>query len=256
MELSVDYPEKQGVLRGAQIDVLPGEIVALVGQSGSGKSTLALGILRLLDSPGVRVLGRIFLLGQDLTNLTEPQLRELRGRVLSLVPQNPGAALNPAFRLDTQLREAWLAHSKLPWSGQQERLQQLLSSAGLPAEPAFLRRFPSQISIGQAQRVLLVMALLHAPALLIADEPTSALDPITQHDVLELITSIRRTTGMSALFISHDLAPIVTVCDRVAILYEGEIVESGPVRQVLNHPQHAYTQKLVRALPQWHSYIG
>jgi ABC-type glutathione transport system ATPase component len=250
-DLYVDYPQKRGVLRGTRIDVLPGEIVALVGQSGSGKSTLALSVLQLLDMTAAQVRGSVLLLGQDLTKLTERQLRHIRGRLVSLVPQSPAAALNPALRIGTQLHEAWRAHSSLPWSGQQEHLVHLMSSAGLPAEPSFMRRYPTQVSVGQAQRLLLVMALLHAPTLLIADEPTSALDLITQRDVLQLIAGVRREHGMSVLFISHDLAAVATVCDRVAILHNGVIVETAPVRQVLTAPQHPYTRQLVDALPKW-----
>jgi ABC-type glutathione transport system ATPase component len=250
-DISVDYPQKKGVLRGARIEVFPGEMVGLVGESGSGKSTLALAILRLLGHTGARVSGRVTLLGKDLAGCSERELRDVRGRLLSLVPQSPLAALNPALRIGTQLREAWRAHSRVPWSGCKERIAQLLASAGLPPEEDFLKRFPGETSVGQAQRVLIVMALLHGPPLLIADEPTSALDVITQREVLDLLASICREHRMSVLFISHDLLTVAGICQRLAILHEGEIVECGPVKAVLNAPQHPYTRKLIAAVPKW-----
>jgi ABC-type glutathione transport system ATPase component len=250
-EISVDYPGRSGVLRRASIDVFPCETVGLVGQSGSGKSTLALAILRLLDHTGARVHGRTMLLGQDLMGLDERGLRSVRGRLVSLVPQSPAAALNPALRIGTQLREAWRAHSIEPWSSQQERIAALFETVGLSSEESFLRRFPSQISVGQAQRVLIMMALLHSPPLLIADEPTSALDLITQQEVLELLARTGRERHMSMLFISHDLPAIAGLCHRIAILHEGEIVECGPVETVLTAPRHPYTKQLIAAVPKW-----
>jgi ABC-type dipeptide/oligopeptide/nickel transport system ATPase component len=250
-DLSVDYPQKKGVLKHACVDVFPGEILALVGESGSGKSTLALAILRLLDHTGALVRGRLSLLGEDLTHFGEKEMRTVRGRLISLIPQSPATALNPALRLGTQLREAWRAHSREPWSDQQKRVVHLLRSAGLSPDEAFLQRFPSQISVGQAQRVLIVMALLHAPSLLIADEPTSALDLITQREVLDLLAIIGKEERMSILFISHDLLAVAGLCHRLAILYEGHIVECGPLKEVLAFPRHPYTKQIVAAVSKW-----
>ena len=250
-EISVDYPQKPGVLRHARIAIDAGEILGLVGQSGSGKSTLALALLGLLDHTGARITGKTMLLGRDVTNSDQSHLREIRGRLISLVPQSPVAALNPALRIERQLREAWRAHSREPWSAQKQRVADLLESAGLSSPQAFLRRFPRQISVGQAQRVLIAMALLHAPPLVIADEPTSALDVITQREVLDLLAHIVTERHMSMLFISHDLPAVAAICHRLAILYAGEIVECGPVKQVLASPQHAYTRQLIAAAPKW-----
>jgi ABC-type dipeptide/oligopeptide/nickel transport system ATPase component len=231
--------------------MVSGEILGLVGQSGSGKSTLAMAILRLLGHTGAGVSGRIMLLGRDLMDCDQSRMREVRGRLISLVPQSPVAALNPALRIETQLREAWRAHSREPWSGQKECVAGLLKGAGLSPPEAFLRRFPRQISVGQAQRVLIVMALLHAPPLLIADEPTSALDVITQREVVDLLANIAAERQMSMLFISHDLPVVAAICHRLAILHAGEIVECGPVKQVLANPRHPYTQQLIAAAPKW-----
>jgi ABC-type dipeptide/oligopeptide/nickel transport system ATPase component len=247
----VDYPQKKGVLRGVRMEVFPGEIVGLVGESGSGKSTLALAVLRLLDHTGARVSGRTVLGGNHIMSCSERELRGIRGRVASLIPQSPSSALNPAMRLETHLREAWRAHSRESWSTQEKRVAHLFASAGLPPEASFLRRFPGEISVGQAQRVLIVMALLHAPPLLIADEPTSALDVITQREVLDLLARIGRERRMSILFISHDLLTVTVLCHRLAILHGGEIVESGPVKEVLAAPKHPYARRLIEAVPKW-----
>jgi ABC-type glutathione transport system ATPase component len=249
--LSVDYPGKSGVLCDACVEVFPRQIVGLVGQSGSGKSTLALAILKLLEHTGARVRGSIELLGRELGDLTEREMRGVRGKQISLIPQSPASALNPALRLETQLREAWRAHSREPWSGQRERVLGLLARAGLSADEAWLRRFPREISVGQAQRVLIVMALLHAPALVIADEPTSALDLITQREVLDLLAGLAVERHMSLLFISHDLLAVAMLCDRIAILHAGTIVECGPAKEILLSPKHPYTQRLAAAVPSW-----
>jgi ABC-type glutathione transport system ATPase component len=248
-ELWVDYPQKGEVLRDLSIEVRSGEILGLVGESGSGKSTLALALLGLLDHTGAKVRGKALLNGADILSYTGRQMRGVRGRLISLIPQGASGALNPALRIETHLREAWAAHSKQNWKAERTRVMTLLASCGLPQEEEFLRRFPGQISIGQAQRVLIVMALLHRPALLVADEATSALDVITQREVLELLARINREQRMSILFISHDLLCVASLCHRIAILHEGRIVECGPVADVLGAPEHAYTKKLVGAVP-------
>lgn len=250
-EVSVDYPGGKTVLRRARIDVFPDEMVGLVGQSGSGKTTLAHAILRLLDHTGARVSGRTSLLGQDLAGLDERRLRAVRGRLVSLIPQSPAAALNPALRIGTQLCEAWRAHSSEPWSSQAKRVAGLFETVGLGPSEVFMKRFPGEISVGQAQRVLIMMALLHSPPLLIADEPTSALDVITQREVLDLLVRTAKERRMSVLFISHDLAVVAGLCQRLAILHEGEIVETGSVKAVLERPAHPFTKRLVAAVPKW-----
>jgi ABC-type dipeptide/oligopeptide/nickel transport system ATPase component len=233
------------------VAVAAGEILGLVGQSGSGKSTLAMAIFGLLRQRNARVRGNIILAGQELTGLAERNMRSLRGRSLSLIPQSAAMSLNPALRIGTQFREAWIAHAK-DWSTTGlTRVRRLICSLGLPEEEAFLRRFPDQISIGQAQRILIIMALLHNPELLIADEPTSALDLVTQRDILDLLTRINREKRMAILFISHDLLAVSSLCHRIAILHEGAIVECGPTAKILADPRHSYTQKLVASLPNW-----
>jgi ABC-type glutathione transport system ATPase component len=259
-QVTVRYPGKASVLRGVALEIARGEVVGLVGQSGSGKSTLAMAILGLLGRQRAIVEGNIFFQGADLLAMRERELRNLRGRSLSLVLQSPLASLNPALQIRTQLREAWRAHSNGAATGSTTRndacdraIQSALKSVSLPSDvddPDFLRKRASQLSVGQAQRVLIAMAIMHRPALLIADEATSALDVITQSEILELFARLNREIGMSILYISHDLPSVAGICQRIAILHEGQIVECGPTEQIFTAPEHPYTRRLMSALPQ------
>jgi ABC-type dipeptide/oligopeptide/nickel transport system ATPase component len=251
-DVTVSYPRKPPVLRGCSLEVKSGEVVGLIGQSGSGKSTLALAILGLLGRQRARVEGSIHFQGADLLTRSERELRGLRGRAISLVLQSPLASLNPALRLRTQLQEAWRAHrpNAATKADCDHAIQQALSSVSLPADADFLHKRSSQLSVGQAQRVLIAMAVMHEPALLIADEATSALDVITQSEILQLFATLNRETGMSILYISHDLPSVAGICHRIAILNEGEIVECGPTAQIFTAPVHPYTRRLMSSLPQ------
>ena len=248
--VSVRYGDKPAVLRGVELDIRNGEILGLVGQSGSGKSTLAMAILGLLDGKRVRAEGAIVFEGLDLLGLRDPELRALRGRKIALVLQSPLSSLNPALKIRTQLREAWRAHSTGSKNDENAAIRAALESVSLPSDDEFLLKYSSQMSVGQAQRVLIAMAVMHRPALLIADEATSALDVITQSEILALFRSLNRSTGMAILYISHDLASVAGICDRIAILHQGEIVELGTARQVLTDPRHEYTRRLMAAMPQ------
>jgi peptide/nickel transport system ATP-binding protein len=247
--ISVQYGKKPAVLRDVELQVRRGEVVGLVGQSGSGKSTLAMAILGLLDRKSTRAVGTVEFDGRDLLKLGEGELRGLRGRNVALVLQSPLSSLNPALKIRTQLREAWRAHAAGTGSDCENAIRASLESVSLPATEEFLRKYPSQMSVGQAQRVLIAMAVMHRPALLIADEATSALDLITQSEILMLFRELNRNSGMAILYISHDLASVAGICDRIAILHEGQIVESGSAEQVLTNPQHEYTQRLMAAMP-------
>jgi len=255
VRLTVSYPGRAPVLCAVNLEIARGEIVGLVGQSGSGKSTLAMAIIGLLGRQRAIVEGKIMFQGSDLLAMREQELRSIRGRSLSLVLQSPLASLNPALRIGTQLREAWRAHRDNSGSAHEEEcdrvLQSALKSVSLPYDDAdFLRKRASQLSVGQAQRVLIAMAIMHRPALLIADEATSALDVITQSEILELFAGLNRETGMSILYISHDLPSVAGICHRIAILHKGEIVECGPTEQIFATPVHPYTRRLMAALPQ------
>lgn len=251
-KVTVRYPGKPPVLRDCSLEIGPGEVLGLVGQSGSGKSTLALAILGLLGRQRATIEGNINFQGADLLAMRERDLRNLRGRSLSLVLQSPLASLNPALKIRTQLQEAWRVHrERAATAADCERdIQQALKNVCLPADPDFLQKHASQLSVGQAQRVLIAMAVMHRPALLIADEATSALDVITQSEILQLFAILNRETGMSILYISHDLPSVAGICHRIAILNEGEIVECGPTAQIFAAPVHPYTRRLMSSLPQ------
>lgn len=247
--LSVDYRNKPGVLRDIALEIRRGEILGLVGESGSGKSTLALALLQLLQVRGAKVRGEVLFQGENLLEKTESQLREMRGRQMSVVLQSPLTSLNPALRIGTQLREAWLAHARGTKQECMAALRAVLRSVSLPDDEEFLTRRPSQLSVGQGQRVIIAMAILHRPALLIADEPTSALDTITQSEILALFTHLNRRLDVAILYISHDLLSVAALCHRMAILHHGEIVECGTPDTVFDSPRHPYTQRLLAALP-------
>src|SRR6184192_4754516 len=193
--LSVDYRNKPGVLKNLCLEIQRGEIVGLVGESGSGKSTLALALLQLLQLKGAKVQGEVVFQGENLLQKKEIQLRDIRGRQMSVVLQSPLSALNPALRIGTQLKEAWRAHSHGQDDDCTQSIFSALRSVSLEDGETLLRRYPSQLSVGQAQRVLIAIAILHRPALLIADEPTSALDSITQSEIMQLFGRLNRELG-------------------------------------------------------------
>ena len=249
LRLSVSYPAKSRVLRDLALELRRGEIMGLVGQSGCGKSTLALAILKLLYLKNAEAEGSILFNGRDLMTLKEREMRSLRGREISLVLQSPISSLNPALRIGTQLEEAWNAHQRSSRAERDQAVAQSLENVSLHADQEFLRRYPAQLSVGQAQRVLIAMAILHRPSLLIADEPTSALDIITQSEILQLFSQLSRRLGIGILYISHDLLSVATISQRVAVMEEGKIVECRTTADLFNSPSHPYTRKLISALP-------
>ncbi len=247
--VSVRYADKPSILRDVKFEIRHGEVLGLVGQSGSGKSTLAMSILGLLDKKHSCIEGVINFQDSDLLQLSERELRALRGRSIALVLQSPLSSLNPALKIRTQLKEAWRAHASGSSADCIHAMRIALQSVSLPSDDDFLRKYPSQMSVGQAQRVLIAMATLHRPALLIADEATSALDVITQSEILALFRELNRSTGMAILYISHDLASVAGICDRIAILHQGTIVECGTTQQIFGNPRQEYTQKLMASMP-------
>ncbi len=249
VRLTVNYQDKEPVLRDLRLDLKTGEVLGLVGHSGCGKSSLALAILGLVKMKGGRASGSILWNGRELLALKEKDWLKLRGKEIAFVPQSPMSSLNPALRISTQLAEAWKLHDRGGRQKCQLAILQALRNVSLPETEDFLRRYPSEISVGQAQRVLIAMAILHRPFLLIADEPTSALDAVTQSEVLALFAELNRKLGMSILFISHDLASVYTLCHRIALLDAGEIVECNTPQAIFFSPVHPFTKKLIAALP-------
>ncbi len=236
------------ILRDIRFDLHAGEILGLVGTSGAGKSTLVLSLLGLLPWRGGRVTGEVLFRGQDLLSLRESQLRSLRGRQIALIPQSPMTALNGAISILRHFEEAWKAHERSGRAAMERRLKELLAEVQLPSDAEFLRRRPSQISVGQAQRVLIALALLHRPSLVVADEPTSALDPVTQAQIVALLKELIRKHGTALLYVSHDLVSVIQLSDRIAVLHQGTIVECLPVDE-LNRAQHHATLDLLGSLP-------
>jgi ABC-type dipeptide/oligopeptide/nickel transport system ATPase component len=249
LRVSVSYPGRRDVLRDLQLELKSGEILGLVGQSGCGKSTLALAILKLLHLKRGRAEGSILLNGRDLVSTSEREMRALRGKEIALVLQSPLSALNPALRVRKQLEEAWYIHHKSSRDECLRALLGMLAEVSLPANLEFLQKYPSELSVGQAQRVLIGMAVLHRPALLIADEPTSALDIITQADILQLFSTLSSKLGIGILYISHDLLSVATISHRVAVMEHGQIVECRGTAELFTKQEHPYTRKLISALP-------
>ncbi len=247
VNLEAAYPGKS-ILRDIRFELQRGEILGLAGTSGAGKSTLVLSLLGLLPWRGGRVSGEVELDGENLLALNERRLRELRGRKVALIPQSPMTALNSAISLQSHFVEAWKAHEDSGRAALDRRIQDLLAEVQLPSDRGFLRRRPSQISVGQAQRVLIALALLHRPQLIVADEPTSALDPVTQAQIVDLLRRLNRRHGTALLYVSHDLVSVLRLCDRVAILDSGTIVECLPVDALLK-ASHESTQALLETLP-------
>ena len=225
-----------------------GEIFGLVGESGSGKSMTALALMRL-TSPGLTVSGKAQLGDVDVVSASERQMRSLRGRDLAMIFQEPMSALNPVFTIEQQLVAAIRAHKKVSRAPARERAIELLRMVGIPDPQSRLDTYPHQLSGGMCQRVMIAMALASGARLLIADEPTTALDVTIQEQIILLIERLVEETGLSVLFISHDLGVVARLCDRVAVLYAGEVVETGPAEALLRSPLHPYSKGLVRCAP-------
>lgn len=250
--LSVEFAASTGsvrVVEGVSFTIEPGETLALVGESGSGKSVTALSLARLLPAPPASYpSGEIILEGEDVLRMTKSRLRSIRGSGISYVFQDPAASLNPIFRVGNQILESLQLHR--PADATEAEVVRLLSLVGIQSPETRLRDFPHQLSGGMQQRVMIAMALASNPKLLVADEPTTALDVTIQAQIFDLLRDLKRQLGMAILLITHNLGLVAGIADRVAVLYAGQIVESGPARRLLDKPRHPYTRALIASVPE------
>ena len=251
-DLEVTFTTSTGVVpavRGANLTLYPGQTVAIVGESGSGKSTTAAAVIGLLPGTGKVTGGSIEFDGKELTKMSSKEWIELRGSGIGLVPQDPMSNLNPVLRVGTQVKEALLANNIVPRSEAGERVTELLEQAGLPDGERRAKQYPHEFSGGMRQRVLIAIGLASRPKLLIADEPTSALDVTVQRRILDHLETLTKEMGTAVLFITHDLGLAAERAEQLVVMHRGRIVESGPALEILQHPQHPYTKRLVSAAP-------
>ncbi|MBM3670864.1 MAG: dipeptide/oligopeptide/nickel ABC transporter permease/ATP-binding protein [Actinobacteria bacterium] len=252
--LSLEFDTEQGRVRvvdDVSFSVASGEVLGLVGESGSGKTVTSLAIMRLLGSPPARIAeGAVYFEGRDLFALSFDEMRAIRGAELSMVFQDPMTSLNPAYTIGDQLREALRLHEHVDRATARARAREMLDLVQIPAPEQRLHEYPHQLSGGMRQRVMLAIALMCRPKLLIADEPTTALDVTIQAQMLDLLRSLQRELDLSVIFVTHDLGVVADICDRVAVMYSGQIVEQGTVGEVFTRPQQPYTEGLLAAMPQ------
>ena len=250
--LTVEFPSPKGpvsAVRNISLSLAAGETLALVGESGSGKSVTSLAIMGLLP-PQARLSGSVLFQDHELTSARPVDLQQLRGAQMAMIFQEPMTALNPVMRVGDQIAEAVLAHApEVSKVEARERAIQALREVAIPSPERRHRDYPHQLSGGQRQRVMIAMAIVTRHALLIADEPTTALDVTVQAQILELLADLRKRLGLAMLFVSHDLAVVGRVSDRISVMYAGRIVESGPANAVFASPAHPYTRGLLASIP-------
>ena len=252
--LTVEFLTEAGpvtVVDDVGFSVAPGEVLGIVGESGSGKSVTSLSIMRLIPSPPGRIVrGSVVFDGRDLLSLPFAEMRKVRGNDISMVFQDPMTSLNPAYTVGNLLGEAVRLHQDVNRAGARARALELLELVGIPDPKRRLDDYPHQLSGGMRQRVLIAMALASRPRLLIADEPTTALDVTVQAQILDLLRSLQAELGMAIIFVTHDLGVVADLCDRVLVMYAGQVVEQATVTDLFDRPRHPYTQGLLRAMPQ------
>jgi oligopeptide/dipeptide ABC transporter ATP-binding protein len=234
---------------GVDFTVNPGEVLGLVGESGCGKSVTSLSIMRLIGIPGKVVEGQIFFEGRNLLQLSESEMTDMRGNRISMIFQQPQSSLNPVFKVGDQVAEVLQIHQNMGREESWERAVDLLRLVGIPDPDSKAHAFPHEMSGGQAQRVMIAMALALNPQLLIADEPTTALDVTIQAQIIDLMRDLRTRMGTSVILITHDLGVIAELADRVAIMYAGRIVEQSEIKAIFDKPLHPYTQGLIASIP-------
>jgi peptide/nickel transport system ATP-binding protein len=236
-------------VNGVSFDVMPGQVMGLVGESGGGKSVVGFSILGLIDPPGRIEGGQILFDGEDLAAAPEDRLRRIRGREIGMVFQDPMTSLNPVHTVGAQMDEVLRLHTDLDAAARRARCVEMLESVGISQAADRLRAYPHQFSGGMRQRVVIAIAMLARPRLLIADEPTTALDVTIQAQILRLMRRRIADDGASMILVTHDLAVVAEMVDRITVLYAGRVVENGPVRQVVDTPAHPYTRGLIDSIP-------
>ena len=236
-------------VRGISFDVNEGEVLGIVGESGSGKSVTSLSIMGLLQYPGRVVDGEILLNGEDILTYSKNQMRKVRGKEIAMIFQDPMTSLNPVYTIGNQIMEMILEHEKMSRREARARAIEMLKLVGIPAAEKRIDSYPHEFSGGMRQRVMIALALSCNPKLLIADEPTTALDVTIQAQILNLIKKLNKQFGMTTMLITHDLGVVATVCDKVAVMYGGLIMEYGTADEIFYHPRHPYTMGLLGSIP-------
>jgi peptide/nickel transport system ATP-binding protein len=251
-DLQTQFPTERGVVKavdGVSFQVAHGEIVGIVGESGSGKTMMARSILRIVPPPGIIVSGRVFLNDRELTALSEREMARVRGRQISMIFQEPGAALNPVLTVGEQIVEVLRTHHGLNRSQARDRAVEHLGEVGIPAAGDRLRSYPHQLSGGMQQRCMIAIGLACGPQLLIADEPTTSLDVTIQAQILDLLVQLTQQRGVGLIFITHNIAAVAQIAQRIIVMYAGRVMEVGPTDRMIDEPQHPYTQALLQAMP-------
>lgn len=251
--LKVNFHTYEGVVEAVDVDYFKlsrGEVVGLVGESGCGKTTAALTILKLIPTPPGKIeSGTILFNGEDLTKKDEDSMQKIRGKKISAIFQNPTASLNPVFTCGEQIKRVITLHQETSIEETEKKAIQAFNLVRLPDPERILKSYPHELSIGMRQRVSIAIALSCNPDLLIADEPTTALDVTIQAQILKLMDELRKKIGMAILYITHDLAVAAQLCDTIAVMYAGNIVEVGPIEEVYKNPKHPYTISLMKSIP-------
>ena len=251
-DLHTQFFTSRGVVRavdGITFHVDAGETLGVVGESGCGKTMTALSILRLVPDPGRITSGHILVRGKDVTKMTDEEIREFRGNDVAMIFQDPMTSLNPVTKVGNQIEEAMTAHERFTQSVARPRVIELLKRVRVPAAESRVKDYPHQFSGGMRQRAMIAMGLSNEPSLLIADEPTTALDVTVQAQIISLMKQLNRELGTAMMLITHNMALVASLCQRIVVMYAGRIVEEGPVDQIFNNPQHPYTWSLLRSVP-------
>jgi peptide/nickel transport system ATP-binding protein len=250
--LVVEFPHRRGTLRALDdisFAIAPGEILGVVGESGAGKSLTGAAIIGLLEPPGRIASGQVLLKGQRIDHLPYEQMRQIRGRKIGAIFQDPLTSLNPLYSIGRQLTETIQTHLPVSTDEARRRAIDLLEDTGIPGASERIDHYPHQFSGGMRQRVVIALALAAEPKLIVADEPTTALDVSIQAQIIQLLKRICRDRGAAVMLITHDMGVIAETCDRVAVMYAGRIAEIGPVHEVINQPAHPYSEGLMAAIP-------